>query len=61
MSIEIIHDEPIKRQEGFHNFDVINVRATGGSIRVWWRCTDCGKRRYRIIRIQGGRCEEVSA
>ena len=60
MSIEIIHDEPIV-QEGFHNFDVIMVRAVGNRIDVWWRCIDCGKRRYRSIRVQSGRCVEVEA
>jgi len=58
MSIEVIHAEPVGI-EGFHNFDVIKVRAVGDTIETWWRCIDCGKRRYRSVRVQGGRCMEV--
>ena len=57
MSIEIIHDEPIG-VEGFHNFDVFKIRATN-NIRVWWRCINCDKQRYRDVKIQHGKCEEV--
>ena len=60
MSIEVIRNEPVV-QEGFHNFDVIKVRTVGNRIDVWWRCIDCGKRRFRSVRVQHGKCVEVKA